>query len=136
MLPSQMPVSRYMSAAPVAVQQRASLADAIALMQKHDVRHLPVLEASALVGIVSERDLAMAGALVPEAWEELRVAEAMTPEPYSVHPDTPITEVAAEMSEHRYGAAVIVGASHELLGLFTTSDALRVLATCDVESRA
>jgi acetoin utilization protein AcuB len=129
MLSSHKPVSRYMSAAPVAVQQRASLSEAIALMQKHDVRHLPVLEASALVGIVSERDLAMAGALVPDAWEELRVAEAMTPKPYSVLPDTPITEVAAQMVEHRYGAAVIVGASDELLGLFTTADALRVLAT-------
>ena len=133
MLPSQKPVSRYMSAAPIAVQQRASMADAMALMQKHDVRHLPVLDDKALVGIVSERDLAMAGALVPESWEEFRVAEAMTPAPYSVHPDTPITKVASEMAEHRYGAVVIVGDQNELLGLFTTTDALRVLAACDVE---
>lgn len=133
MLPSQKPVSRYMSAAPVAIQQRAAMADAIALMQKHDVRHLPVLDDKALVGIVSERDVAMAGALVPESWSEFRVAEAMTPAPYSVLPDTPITKVAREMAEHRYGAVVIVGDQGELLGLFTTTDALRVLAACDVE---
>ena len=97
-------------------------------MQRHDVRHLPVLEAEALVGIVSERDLAMVAALRPDGWQELPVAEAMTPKPLTVRADKPVHEVAAIMAEHRYGAALVLDASEHLVGLFTTTDALRVLA--------
>ncbi|HKU44415.1 MAG TPA: CBS domain-containing protein [Polyangiales bacterium] len=130
MQPSQKPVSRYMSAAPVAIQQTASMADAIALMQEHDVRHLPVLDDRMPVGIVSERDLAMARSLVPVGWEEIPVAEAMTPEPYTVAPDTPLAIVARRMADQRYGAALVADAAGQLLGVFTTTDALVALAAC------
>lgn len=133
MLPSLKPVSRYMSAAPVAVQQRAPLSDAIALMQEHNVRHLPVLDGQAPVGILSERDLAMAGSLVPDAWELIPVAEAMTPEPYKVGADTPVVEVARAMADHRYGAVLVTSETGGLLGMFTTTDAMAVLAACGAE---
>lgn len=130
MQPSQKPISRYMSAAPVAIVQTASLEEAIALMQEHDVRHLPVLQGETPVGILSERDLAMARSLVPEGWEDIPVAEAMTPEPYTVAPDTPLAVVARQMADHRYGAALVADAAGGLLGVFTTTDALRALAAC------
>lgn len=133
MLPSQKPVARYMSAAPVSVQQTAPLSVAITLMQEHGVRHLPVLEGQTLVGIVSERDLAMAGALVPDAWEEIRVAEAMTPAPYTVHADARVATVARSMADHRYGAVLVVDDAGQLLGLFSTTDAMLVLAACGSE---
>ena len=132
-LPSQKPVSRYMSAAPIVVQQTAPLSDAIALMQEHNVRHLPVLAGETPVGIVSERDLAMAGSLVPDAWENIPVAEAMTPQPYAVSADTPIHVVARRMSEQHYGAALVTDSAGQLIGLFTTTDALNVLAACGAE---
>jgi len=135
-LPSQKPVSRYMSAAPIVVQQRARLSEAIALMQEHNVRHLPVLDGETAVGIVSERDLAMAGSLVPEAWEDIPVAEAMTPHPYTVTADTPINVVAHSMAEHRYGGVLVTDAHGKLLGLFTTTDAMFVLAACGAEDQA
>jgi acetoin utilization protein AcuB len=117
-----------MSPAPVSIAQQALLADAIALMQEHGVRHLPVLDGEVPVGIVSERDLAIAGGLVPDAWETLSVAEAMTPEPYTVRADTPVAHVARRMAEHRYGAVLVIDDAGQLLGLFTTTDALLVLA--------
>ena len=132
-LPSQKPVSRYMSAAPVAVQQAAPLSEAIALLQEHNVRHLPVLDGESPVGILSERDLAMAGSLVPEAWEDIPVAEAMTPHPYTVTADTPVNVVAHSMAEHRYGAVLVTNEQGHLTGLFTTTDAMFVLAACGAE---
>lgn len=133
MLPSLKPVSRYMSASPVVIQQAAPLTEAIALMQEHNVRHLPVLDGQTPVGILSERDVAMAGSLVPDAWELIPVAEAMTPHPYTVSADTQIVKVAREMAAHRYGAALVTSETGMLLGLFTTTDALGVLAACGAD---
>jgi acetoin utilization protein AcuB len=136
MMPSQKPVSRYMSAVPIAIQQTATLSEAIALLQEHGVRHLPVLDGESAVGIVSERDLAMAGSLVPDAWADISVAEAMTPHPYTVTADTPIHRVARNMAEHRYGAVLVTDAQGKLIGLFTTTDAMLVLAGCGAENQA
>ena len=133
MLPSLKPVSRYMSASPVVIQQAAPLTAAIALMQEHSVRHLPVLDGQTPVGILSERDVAMAGSLVPDAWELIPVAEAMTPQPYMVSADTQVVKVARAMAEHRYGAVLITSEAGALLGVFTTTDAMGVLAACGAE---
>lgn len=121
-------VHLHMSKPPVAIAHDAKLAQAAALMQAHGVRHLPVLEGERIVGIVSERDLAIAEALVPEDWEGYPVAEAMTPEPYSVPARTPLGKVARVMAEHRYGCVIVTDQTGALSGLFTTTDALRCLA--------
>jgi acetoin utilization protein AcuB len=133
MLPSLKPVSRYMSASPVVIQQDAPLTEAIALMQEHSVRHLPVMDGQSPVGILSERDVAMAGSLVPDAWELIPVAEAMTPQPYMVTADTQVVRVARAMADHRYGAALVTNAEGALLGVFTTTDAMGVLAACGAD---
>ena len=125
-----------MSAAPVAIQQTAPLTQAITLMQEHNVRHLPVLDGQVPVGILSERDLAMAGSLVPDAWELIPVAEAMTPDPYTVGAETPVVQVARAMADHRYGAVLVTNSEGNLLGVFTTTDAMGVLAACGAEDSA
>lgn len=58
----------------------------------------------------------------------MTVKEAMTPEPYTVHPDAPLREVVWAMARHKYGC-VLVTQGAEIVGLFTTVDALRVLAS-------
>jgi CBS domain-containing protein len=63
-------VSTYMSARPVVVSPDTDIVEAGRLMVKHDVRHLPVVAAGQLRGMVSARDL-----LVAEAWAaELQAA--------------------------------------------------------------
>ena len=122
-----------MSASPVVIQQTAPLTEAIALMQEHSVRHLPVLDGQTPVGILSERDVAMAGSLVPDAWELIPVAEAMTPQPYTVTADTQVVRVARAMADHRYGAVLITNETGALIGMFTTTDAMAALAACGAE---
>ncbi|HEX7476477.1 MAG TPA: CBS domain-containing protein [Polyangiales bacterium] len=117
-----------MTKAPVSIQVDAELAAAVTLMQEHGIRHLPVLEGDRLVGVVSERDLGVIESLVPEDWERIVVAEAMTPSPFAVSAETPLAEVAKTMAERKYGCVVITGPGGALVGLFTTTDALRVLA--------
>jgi acetoin utilization protein AcuB len=55
---------------------------------------------------------------------------------YCVSPDAPLVEVAREMAEHKYGSAVVVEGP-KVVGVFTTTDALRALVALeDRENRA
>jgi acetoin utilization protein AcuB len=106
----------------------APLGSAIELMAQHNIRHLPVLDGDQLVGILSERDLTAIEALESTELTSLSVAEAMTPDPYTVPASAPLAEVAKKMAEHKYGCAVIVDARGGVLDIFTTNDALLLLA--------
>ncbi len=121
-------IGSRMTASPITIPLDSDLGNAIALMEEHGIRHLPVLDEGRLVGIVSERDLSIIESLVPDEWERIVVAEAMTPSPYAVAASTPISEVAKTMAERKYGCVVVTGPRGALLGLFTTTDALRMLA--------
>jgi len=121
-------VMHHMTPMPVRVELDAELCTAIALMEEHKIRHLPVMDGELLAGVLSERDVAMIESLLPEEWEQICVAEAMTPGPYSVAPDAPLWEVAKHMAQEKLGCAVVTDASGEVVGLFTTTDALHVLA--------
>lgn len=121
-------VGEHMTPAPVCVQLDADLSEAVDLMERHHIRHLPVMDGDTLTGVVTDRDLAMIESLLPEEWESICVAEAMTPEPYTVQPDAALWEVAKHMAREKFGCAVITDEGGAVVGLFTTTDALRVLA--------
>jgi acetoin utilization protein AcuB len=96
-------------------------------MREHRIRHLPVLQAGHVVGVVSERDLAWIESLDDTRKESLTVDEAMTPYPYVARPDTSLAEVARTMAAGKFGATLVVEHG-QLLGVFTTTDAMRALA--------
>lgn len=112
----------------VSIAPAAELDEAMQKMQKHGIRHLPVIEGGRLMGIVSDRDLAFIESLLPYKWTTISVAEAMTPDPYTARADTPIAEVAQVMAQHKYGCAVITDAAGAVCGVFTTVDALSLLS--------
>jgi acetoin utilization protein AcuB len=125
-------VSEYMSVAPHFVGLDQSLAVAARRMRELRARHLPVLEDGRLRGILSERDIALAEAFGLDP-HQVSVEEAMSSDPYTVDPHTPLGHVARAMAAHKYGCAVVAEGS-ELRGVFTTTDALRALAdTLDAE---
>ncbi len=121
-------VQRHMTLSPVVVSSQRTLAEAHQLMRERGIRHLPVVDEGKLVGMVSQRDLYLLETLrgVDPAAE--RVAEAMSPDPYAVRPDAPLEEVASTMAARKIGSAVVVDKG-AVIGLFTTVDALRALAS-------
>ncbi len=104
-----------------------TLADAHRVMRENGIRHLPVMRDSRLVGIVSLRDLHLVQSLRDIDPAKVRVEEAMTPNPFTVPPDAPLAEVARTMARNKWGSAVVVE-NDRLVGMFTTIDALRLLA--------
>ncbi len=112
---------------PKTIGAEQTLATAKKVMSELGVRHLPVLHGGRIEGIVSSRDIALVERLPGVDSAKLEVAEAMSMEPYVVAPDTPLKHVAREMAEHKYGAVVVMDGP-EVVGIFTTTDALMELA--------
>jgi acetoin utilization protein AcuB len=119
-------VERYMSAPPVTIAPERTLAEAHRLMREHGIRHLPVVDGGRLVGLLSQRDLYLLETLASVDPAAETVGEAMSAEPYAVAPDAPLERVAATMAERRIGSAVVLD-DGAVVGLFTTTDALRAL---------
>lgn len=95
-------------------------------MQAAGIRHLPVLDGETIVGMVTERDIRMMEGS-GRTTLDIRVGEAMTPEPYVVDVDTPVAKVCRTMAERKLGS-VIVADGTAVVGIFCTTDALRALA--------
>ena len=122
-------VGEVMTPSPITVEIDAAVRAAQDLMVDHEIRHLPVVEAGRLVGVVSDRDIA---ALENDARgaglaDRSRVREVCSLDHYSVPPEAPLDGVLREMSERRIGS-VIVTDSDSVVGVFTATDACRVFA--------
>jgi CBS domain-containing protein len=118
-------VDEYTSSAPITIEPKATLEDALLKMKMHDIRHLPVVDERKIVGIVSERDL-MANYGKP--WGEfMRVRNVMSTSLLIAHHTDDLGEVAYRLSAEKKGSAIILDENNDLYGIFTTTDALNAL---------
>jgi acetoin utilization protein AcuB len=122
---------------PLTVAPTASIAEVWDLMREVDVRHVPVVQGGALVGMLSDRDLArvdMARLLKVEGADALRqelatpIAQVMSSDVICVEPDTEVADVIALLLDHKIGALPVVEAgTREVLGIISYVDVLRAL---------
>jgi len=125
---SRYTIRRFMTVGPHSISSRHTLAEAHQTMRERGVRHLPVIDDGKVIGVVSQRDLYLLETLRGvDAAREL-VEEAMSSEPFVVDPDVSLEDVAEAMAFHKHGSALVVEGS-AIVGIFTTTDALRALAT-------
>jgi acetoin utilization protein AcuB len=127
-------IGSYMIADPVTIGADQPLARAHEIMRARRVRHLPVLSQGRLVGIVSDRDLRLVENLKDVDPTVVTVEEAMTPDPFTIGPDSSLEWVAMEMAQHKYGSTLVVDRGR-VVGVFTTVDALRALQGLLADSR-
>lgn len=120
-------VKHWMTPSPHTVGKDQKLSVAHALMREHGLRHLPVLEKGKLVGILSQRDLYFLESIKGVDVDVDRVEDAMSQEVYCVAPEARIGEIIPEMAAHRYGCVVVIE-GRNVVGVFTTTDALNLLA--------
>jgi len=120
-------VSKYMTTTPQTIRVDQTMEVAHDMMRKHRLRHLPVLSAAGLVGVVSDGDLTRAESFKGVHPERVRVDDVMSAGAYSVTPDAPLDEVVQEMARHKYGSAVVVDHGH-VVGIFTAVDACQAFA--------
>lgn len=118
-------VDEFTSLTPITINLNAPLKDALNLMQQNDIRHLPAMEDSHVVGIISERDL-LANYGKPWA-EQLRVKDIMCTSILSVYMNDNLGEVAYRLSKEKKGSAIVLDMEGNLYGIFTTTDALNAV---------
>jgi acetoin utilization protein AcuB len=127
------PVEALMTRRPVTVMASHSVDEALALLEIHPFRHLPVVDGDELVGMVSDRDLALAAALPrgrrsPGRGKRARrlVEEILRAPVRSVAPSMPARAAVELMLDHRIGSLPVVEGG-KLVGILTTTDVLRLL---------
>lgn len=118
------PVREWMSRLPVEVEETTSVAEARDVMDQENVRHLPVMRGSHLVGLVSLHDVDAARA---EHGQDRPVSELCPDDVLTVAPEDPLPSVCAKMADAGVGSAVVVDAG-VVVGIFTASDAVRIVA--------
>lgn len=119
-------IVKYMTTTPHSIGAEQPLRVAHDLMRGNKIRHLPVLTAGQITGILSDRDVKLALSINGVDPEKTKVEEIASNEVFLVKPDAKLDEVAKTMAEKRIGSVLVVDHSH-LVGIFTTTDALRAL---------
>jgi len=119
-------ISKYMTMLPHTIGADQTLEKASHMMNEFRVRHLPVLEAGELVGILSERDIHLVESFKDVDPKKVTVAEAYTPEPYITSPASSLADVCEQMATKKYGCALVCD-NKKLVGIFTWVDALSAL---------
>jgi CBS domain-containing protein len=129
-------VRDHMQVEVVSLDASARLDAAERLMRTETIRHLPIVSAGRLVGMLSQRDLYRAGTssvlgLQPgteEDWlAKIPVAEVMTKQVFTAHPDASLGSAAEMMVRERVGCLPVVE-GERLVGLLSDTDCLRFLA--------
>lgn len=112
------------------------------LMERERIRHLPVINNGALVGIVTERDLKRTVFPVTPPfprWQEgkpqptgtpgdLPVSSIMTTDVYTVKPTDTILQAALYLLTHKVRSLPVLDAVNTLIGMVTDTDLLKALA--------
>jgi acetoin utilization protein AcuB len=120
-------LARYMTRKPWTIARNATMAEAHRVMREHEIRHLPVVDGTRIVGIVTMHDLHLLETLPGVSQDEVEVEEAMSSEVFAVSEHDELAGVVERMAQAKLGSAVVMGHSG-LIGIFTSIDALRALA--------
>jgi len=127
-----MKISKYMTRKLITTSPDTSVKDAFLIMQRHRVRHLPVVEGDKLVGIISDRDLRRPKwAETVDDWtayyqidDHISVRDVMTASPEVLRTYDKILKAVSIFREQRYGALPVLDKSGDLVGILSAQDLL------------
>ncbi|MEE9582015.1 MAG: CBS domain-containing protein, partial [Acidimicrobiia bacterium] len=131
-----MTIAKIMSSAPVVVEPKAPLRKVYREMAEHRIRHIPVVSADGLVGVISDRDVreALPSPMSPgeamefaAAMDRIPVWEVMAEEVVTVTPRTSLAEAAHMLAGRKIGCLPVLDAGR-LVGIVTETDMLQAFA--------
>ncbi len=120
-------ISKYMSSTPHSINSESVISEAIEVMSKNHIRHLPVMKQGKIFGLVSDRDLKSVMAFAGANPGTIKVGDVCIDDPYITKPEALLNEVATEMASRKAGSALVID-NGKLVGIFTTTDACRALS--------
>lgn len=123
-------VRDMMNRSPGTIAPEATLADALQMMAEKKNRHLVVVLKDSVVGILSDRDLAMyydPDGMTEERWKQARVKSIMTAKPVTVGSSAPVAEAARLLLKTAVSALPVVD-NGQLVGVLSDRDFTRHFA--------
>lgn len=126
-------VRDLMNQSPGIIGPEATLADALQLMADKKNRHLVVVDANTVVGILSDRDLAMyydPEGMTTERWQQTQVKRLMAANPIVIGSGSTVGEAARILLEKAVSALPVVD-SGQLVGVLSDRDFTRHFAHSD-----
>ncbi len=115
-------IREAMTSNPTTVEPGTSAQDAARLMQSEDVGALPIVEGERLVGMVTDRDLAVR--LVAEGLgHETPVGQLASKDLVTVDPQQELEEAARLMAEHQLRRLPVCEEDGRLVGILAQADA-------------
>jgi acetoin utilization protein AcuB len=115
----EMKVKKRMAKKVVIIRKDATVSDAINLMKKHSIRHLPVIEEGELVGWVTEGDIRQA--YLASLIEQVSIGDIMIKDPMTISPEANLEEAAALLFRHGIGGLPVVD-KNKVVGVITVAD--------------
>src|SRR5690554_7875090 len=90
MLPVLVQVEEFTTPDPVTADASTMVDDLRLLMERHGIRHLPIVQDGAVVGIVSDRDMRLFAGLSAAEKFQVQASDIMAENPLSVTASTPL----------------------------------------------
>jgi CBS domain-containing protein len=120
-------IAEVMTDRPRALTPQTSIREAARLMDEEDVGALPIVdEATRLVGIVTDRDIAVRAVARGRDPEQTSVAEIASEEVYVLTPDDDLDDALQTMVRAQVRRVPIVVRENELVGMISQADIARV----------
>ena len=110
----------------LSVRSHATVFEALAVMARHDVGALAVIDEGTLVGMFSERDYARKVILHGKSSRDLLVADIMSTPVLSVRPEDTVHQCMSLMTERRIRHLPVVDASGAI-GMVSIGDVVKAL---------
>lgn len=128
-------VENRMKRDPITISPETGILEASRLLRQHRIRHLPVVKAGRLVGILTDRDLkrvspspatSLSVYEVNYLLDKLEAEEVMTKQVVTVRPNTTVEDAAKLLLAHKIGGLPVVE-GEMLVGILTETDVLEAL---------
>jgi membrane protein len=130
--PSALTAADMMTPGPRTCSPFSTVTEAAALLRDAGCRVLPVVDAGKPVGVVSERDIALAVTEYPDLASR-PVSEIMGKDVVSVAPEATLEEVQEKLAESRTRRLLVVNPDETLRGMVSWTELIPHLADEEVE---
>lgn len=121
-----MRVSKIMTKAPGFCGPSDKLPAAAGVMWKHDCGMVPVVDGNKVVGVITDRDIAIAVASRGLPAGEISVGEVATRKPVTCSPDDKVETALSKMRKQRVRRLPVVDGVGALEGVISIADVLHV----------
>jgi CBS domain-containing protein len=137
-------IVKIMTTAVLSIGRSERAGAAWRLFRDYPLHHLPVVDGSQVVGMLSSADLMKIehllprGVTDPQGWldQRMRVADLVRRPVITIADTATIADAAASMARHGIHALPVVNTGGHLLGIVTTTDVMHGLLNADSSAEA